>query len=772
MKLTHLKLAVRSGGACLAALTTVTMAGAEPADSGGGFRTAGNLVLEEVTVSSTPLGGFEIPVERVPGHVQRATHDSIERVRRAGFAQFMDQKIGSVSINEAQANPLQPDVHIRGFVASPLLGQPQGVAVYQNGVRINDPFGDIVNWALIPEGAIERVDVISGSNPLFGLNALGGALSLQTKTGFSSPGTSVEVLYGSYGRTIAQVESGGESDGRFSYYGNVRYLEEDGWRDHSPTEALHFFGDVGWRGEKSEAHLSVTRITTDLIGNGPTPVQLLAVDREAIYTHPDRTENDLVFATLSLSHRFSDSLQLSAVAYSRRSDIDTLNGDESPFEECEDDPGFVCDDDEEELALDPDGEPIPFGPNVDGAALNRSATRQDTYGVSAQLGAVHFLGGRENRLIVGGAVDQSRTRFGLQTELATFDDTRGAIGSGILAEESFVGLKARTKNWSVFITDTYAITPQLDATVSARYNDTRVELRDQIGTELSGDHSFTRFNRAAGLTYRPSKHFGLYASYGESNRAPSPVELTCADEDDPCSLPNAFLSDPPLEQVVARTIEVGARGAWRHGRWHAGVFRTKNDDDILFISAGQLTNQGFFDNVGETRRQGIELNADGRFGRLSWSASYVRLDAEFRDSFTVMSDHNPMAVDGEIHVPRGARIPSLPKYIAKVGAALDMHSVRLGLDVSHQSDQYFRGDEGNLNPPLSGYTLVNASAEWSVTQNFSLFLQVENLLDEKYATFGLYGAADEVPGMEDADDPRFVSPAARRAAWVGFKFAL
>jgi outer membrane receptor protein involved in Fe transport len=728
-------------------------------------------VLEEVTVFATPLGGIELAIDRVPGNIQRATGADIEGVRRAGLAQFLDQRVGSVFINEAQVNPLQPDVQFRGFVASPLLGQPQGIAVYQNGVRINDPFGDIVNWALVPEGAIASLDVIPGSNPVFGLNALGGAISLRTKNGFTDAGADAEVMYGSFGRTIAKVESGDEFGEGFSYYGNARYLEEDGWREHSPSDALHVFADIGWRGARTSAHLNLTRVDTDLIGNGPAPAQLLESDREAIYTHPDRTQNELTFLTLSTSHEFTDKLQLQGVAYSRRSDIASLNGDESPFGACDFDPQFVCDEDDE-FAQDPDGEPILFDDSVEGAALNRGSTRQTTEGLSVQLGATTSLWGHDNRLIVGGSFDRSNIRFDSGTELARFDDERGAVGSGILVEDSFVALRTRIENSSVFLTDTFAINSQLDLTLSARYNDTQVVLRDQIGTALNGDHSFKRFNSGVGIAYRPTTSFMTYASYSESNRAPSPVELTCADEDDPCALPNAFLSDPPLEQVVARTIELGARGSWEKNVWHVGVFRTANKNDILFVSAGALTNHGFFENVGATRRQGIEMNLQGTIGVLDWFASYTRLQAQFRDSFVVMSPNNPAAIDGEMEVGRGARIPGVPKNILKTGASVALGSTfHINVDVGYQSDQFMRGDEANLTAPLPSYTVVNAGIEWQMRDTLTLFGQVENLLDREYATFGLYGEADEVLG-DEMDDPHFVSPGAPRGVWVGFKWQM
>ena len=758
--------------ACMTPIAAVT------SHAEDGKNTASEQVLEEVTVASTPLGGLELPIDRIPGNIQRATSADLERGHQPGVARFLDSSFGSVFINEAQSNPLQPDLQFRGFVASPLLGQPQGIAVYQDGVRINDPFGDIVNWVLVPEGAIASADLIPGSNPVFGLNAIGGALSLHTKNGFSDPGTQAQVMGGSFGRVIAALESGGTikdasgADG-VSYYANVRHLAEDGWRDHSPSEATHLFGDIGWRDADSSIGLSLTHVEADLIGNGPAPIELLAIDRDAIYTYPDRTLNSLMLATLAATRSIASEVELQGVASYRRSDTDSSNGDESEFEACADAPDLVCTG-EGELAIDANGAPIPFSPAVDGATINRGSTKQDTYGASLQLGIARPLASRENRFILGVSLDRSSVQFGSSTELGSFNDDRGAIGSGVLVDEAFVGLHARLENWSVFLTNTFAITPKADLTVAARYNDTRITLRDQLGTELDGDHTFSRFNGSAGISWRIAPGLGLYANYGESNRAPSPVELTCADEDDPCALPNAFLSDPALKQVVARTLEVGARGRLRGARWHAGLFSTSNADDILFISAGALTNRGFFDNVGDTRRQGFELGLAGdAFGeRLSWFANYTWLQAEFRESFVVTSPHNPAAVDGEIPVRKGARIPGTPEHILAAGANITLApGFIVTVDMKQQSDQFMRGDEGNLATPLRGYTTFSAGAEWKLNSNFTLFAEVENLLDSDYATFGLYGSAEGVLG-DDYSDPRFVSPAAPLSAWLGIRWIL
>ncbi len=731
--------------------------------------------VEEVVVTSTPLGGFGVPASEIPGNVQQANSRTLEQARSAGLTQMLNEQMGSVFINAAQNNPLQPDVQFRGFVASPLLGQPQGLAIYQDGVRINDPFGDVVSWALVPEGAISRVDLIPGSNPVFGLNTLGGALSIHTKNGFDARGTRAELMAGSFDRIQAQVETGDTLDERFSYYGNIQYLDEQGWRDASPTRALHLFGDIGWRGSASALDLSVTAVNTDLVGNGPTPVQLLATDRNAIYTSPDRTQNDLTFITLKGHHEFSPDMRLEGVTFYRRSNIESLNGDESSFEECDDDDleGFVCNEESEELVFDPSGRPILASDELEGATVNRSTTDQDTIGITLQLASAKPLADRPNRLVIGGTIDHSTVDFRSSTELGSLDERRSAIAGGVLVAESFVNLGVQLDNRSVFFTDTLAITPDVHVTLAGRFNDSSIEMRDRLGEALSGTHEFHRFNPAAGITWRAHRMLQFYANYSESNRVPSPVELTCADEEAPCALPNSFLSDPPLKQIVAKTTEFGVRGGAAAFSWHAGAYRTLNQDDIIFISAGRLTNRGYFDNVGDTRRQGIEINLSGEVDRrFGWFAHYTWIDAEFRDNFVVASPHNPQSVDGEIAVGRGARIPGVPEHLLKAGARFDLTSqLSVTLDGQYQSNQYFRGDEANLSAPLAGFAIFNAGAEWRPWERVSVFARIENLFDRRYGTFGLFGAPDEVLGSQ-YDDARFISPAPPLSAWVGVRVEL
>jgi outer membrane receptor protein involved in Fe transport len=379
------------------------------------------------------------------------------------------------------------------------------------------------------------------------------------------------------------------------------------------------------------------------------------------------------------------------------------------------------------------------------------------------------LAGRENLFVAGLAYDASGIGFEASTQLGRLDATRLAVPSGVFVGDSFTHVDADMSNAGFYVADTLSLSDRLTLTVSGRHNRTRIELHDRLGRALDGSHEFEHFNPALSFTAALSDQLTFYASYSESNRTPSPVELTCADEDDPCRLPNAFLADPPLKQVVAETAEAGLRGNWKGGHWHAGVFRTMNDDDILFISAGALTNEGFFANVGRTRRDGIELDASGGTGRTNWFASYTYLEATFRSDFAVPSPNNPAAVGGEVHVRAGDRLPLIPSRLLKAGARFSVgDKLTLGADVLASSGVYFRGDEGNDGEPLDSYAVVNARAEYSAADKLRVFLVVDNLFDREYETFGLFGDAENVlgPGFEDR---RFLSPSVPRAAWIGVK---
>ncbi|MGH8120874.1 MAG: TonB-dependent receptor, partial [Gammaproteobacteria bacterium] len=570
-------------------------------------------VIEVIGV--TPTHGVGLPEARIPYNVQSATADDLARSQSLDLTDFMKRNLGSVILNDAQNNPLQADLQFRGFTASPLLGLPIGLTVYQNGVRVNEVLGDTLNWDLIPESSIASMNLVGGANPLFGLNTLGGAISITTKNGFTHPGHSLEVYGGSFERIVTTAESGA-NNGIWGYYGTVSYFDEEGWRDASPSDALNLFTTFSYRGgERTMLDLDFNYADTDLIGNGPLPVELLAMDRDAVFTSPDINENRLLFGNLRGEHWLNDKTLLSGNIFYRDNDTDSFNGDGSEFEGVG---GFLEDDGVQ--ILDQFGNPI-ADTNADGSernAINNSTARdQKNYGGAFQATFLHNFFDRENQLIAGAAYSQGFAELFSTLEIAGLLADRSTLGTGLFVPDEGTFVDTQTRSWSVYLTDTIALTDKLDLTLSARYNNTGVKITDKGGDsslteaedDLNGEHDYQRINPAVGITYAFTPALSGYASYSESNRAPTPIELACADPDAPCNLPNSFLADPPLEQVVANSIEGGFRGSFKgpgmfsNVGWHLGGFHTVNKDDIIFISTGGISaNEGFFDNIGDTRR--------------------------------------------------------------------------------------------------------------------------------------------------------------------------
>ncbi len=749
---------------------------------------------ETVVTATTPLHGSRLPRERVPANVQTATADAIAARHSLDLADYMLDALGSVSANQVQQNPLQPDLQYRGFLASPLLGAPQGLSVYIDGVRLNEPFGDTLSWDLIPTEAVRSANLMPGSNPLFGLNTLGGALTLETKTGFTDPGAEVHVLGGSFGRRLLDVGVGGHGE-RWGVFAAGRYFGEDGWRPFSPSRTASAFVATTYQNGATSAELALAAADTTLTGNGPAPRQQLALDRRAIFTYPDRTDNRMFMAIARGERPLATFAHLSGLAYFRASRIATVNGDQADWLACQDpaQAGFVCTADEagaEALVVDDAGTPVRFDTAAPyDAAENATRTRQRGYGVAAQIAVARPLGNRENHLYVGVAANEGRARFTSASALARLTALgrvslgRGTVSSGIVDAESRVAVDSVSRDLGLYATDTFSLRRDLFVTASLRFNVSALTLEDQLGGALGGDHTFNRLNPALGVSYQPRAVVGAYAGYSESTRVPTPLELTCASETDPCRLPNGFISDPPLAAVVARTFELGVRGRWKRARglldYVVAAFRTTNANDILFISSGAVANRGYFANVGDTRRQGIEASLIGRrrfgagvgngirTGRLEWAVHYTYLDARFVTPFTELSATHPAALGGTIDVPAGARIPGVPAHIGKAAVTwFGGAGFSVGLDAIANSGQVYRGDEANLLAPLPGFVLMNLRAAYQLARPLSVFLIVSNLFDAHYGTFGVLGDPTAVlgPGFTD---PRFIGPGAPRAAWVG-----
>jgi outer membrane receptor protein involved in Fe transport len=743
---------LRSRAALAAAALLAAHAGARAADN-----PAEDVEHQHVDVIGTsPLPGLGTPLRDVPANVQVYGSKDIERQKQANFNEFLEQNPTSVTVNAAQGNPYQTDISFRGFTASPLLGTPQGLSVFQDGVRINEPFGDVVNWDLMPQSAISSIQLIPGSNPVFGLNTLGGAIAVYTKSGSENPGTALEVSGGSFDRFTTEFEHGG-SKGPWDWFLTANYSKEHGWAEHNPSRVEQLFGKVGWQTETTDIDLSLTGANNRLEGTQTLPLSWLDTPREA-YTYPDVDKNRAWLLTLKGSHFLSKDVLVGGSAYVRN----YLN---SAFaSDVNDDFGTV--------------DPVTGEVDTVQALNDLSGIDQDSYGGGLQLTFGRPLGGLKNSFVVGASGDFAHSSFTQQSQPADFSADRGTIATGPFELET----AARTHNraLAVFLMDTLTLDPQWALTASGRFNDARVSIRDASGTapELDGDHQFTRFNPAIGATFNPNEHLTAYGSYNEGMRAPTAVELTCADPLAPCKLPNAFLADPPLQKVVAKTIEFGARGREGDWRWTAATYRTVSEDDIQFIASGNTINSGYFRNVGSTRRQGVELTVQGPVGPVNVAARYSFIDATYLDAFVENSPNNTSAdANGNIVVTPGSRIPSIPRNSLHLRVDSEVRpGWQLGGNVLLNGPSYARGDENNrdANGPLRGYAVVNLDTTWRLAKGVEIFARINNLFDRHYENFGILGA-NVFANPERAFDPAnprsepFLGQGAPFGAWAGVR---
>lgn len=713
-------------------------------------------------VGTTPLPGLGTRLQDVPANVQIYTSKDLLKQRQANLADYLEQNPTSVTVNAGQGNPFQPDVNFRAFKASPLLGTPQGVSVFQDGVRINEPFGDVVNWDLIPPSAISSIQLIPGSNPAFGLNTLGGALAIYTKSGSQYPGGAVEASGGSFGRKTAQFELGG-ANGSFDYFLTGNFFDDRGWADHNPSRVKQFFGKVGWRDANTDLDLSLTAADNRLEGTQTLPLSFFDNTKQA-YTFPDTNINKLTFLTLKGSHFLSDNVLLGGNAYFRKYKNNNVSSNVS------DNFGTI--------------DPGSGETNTVQATNDRSAIDQTSYGGGLQLTVRGNLDGRKNQFTLGASGDFGRARFTQDSQNAEFTASRDTVGIDDFALQA--DARARNRYYGVYASDTLNLSELWTLTLAGRFNRAEVKVEDLTGEAplLNGDHTFSRFNPAIGVNFNPSPQLTAYGAYTEGMRAPTPIELTCADPGAPCKLPNNFLSDPPLEKVVSKTIEIGARGKWGSSSWSAAVYRTTLEHDIQFISSSAgASNAGYFANVGMTRRQGVELTAATRFSALLLAARYSYIDATFQSSFTEHSPANSSAdADGNIQVSAGNRIPGIPNHAVKLRLDYDFtEQWSAGLNLLVTSGVHARGDENNrdTNGKTPGYAVVNFDAQYQLAKSVQLFARVNNLFDRRYANFGVIGenfftGHDRTFGPAAGVNPQveqFRSPGAPRGIWLGLRYA-
>jgi outer membrane receptor protein involved in Fe transport len=777
-------------------------------------------------VATTPLPGIGLDRSEIAAPVQVVGAGELSQSGSLDLSDLLNRRLNGVYWNEIQNNPFQADVNYRGYTASPLLGTPQGLSIYMDGVRLNQPFGDIVSWDLIPRAAIQEVALMPGSNPLFGLNTLGGAISVQTKDGFTSGRTSLTGLLGNYGRKSGEFEQGGSTSRGYHWFLTGNLFGDDGWRESSPSTVRQLFGKTGRQTDKTSIGFTAAYANNALKGNGLQETRLLDRDYASVYTKPDITAHRAIFLNTPWRRNVNSHVTLNGNVYYRYIRTRTLNGDinENSLDQSVYQPSAA-----ERAALTAAGysgfptsgataanTPFPYWRCIANVLLrdepaekcngliNRSAGTQHNGGASGQATWAYA----KHQLTAGAAFDRSSSAYSQTSELGYLNPDRSITGLNAFADgvtggaidgepfDTRVILDGHSRTASVFASQLYRPGRGFALQFAGRFNATTIENRDRLRPgggpgSLDGRHTFQRFNPSAGVTYTPiaDKALNLYFSYGEGSRAPTSIELGCADPNEPCRLPNSMAGDPPLLQVVTRTLEAGVRDK----AWSVGWFRAVNRDDILFV-ASQQTGYGYFKNFGETSRQGLQ--ADVRMTRVKWTAGagYTFLDSVFRSAEVVNGESNSSGNDGVQRIQPGNRIPLTPRHLFK--SFLDLTPVRratVNVGLVATSSSYARGNEDNqhradgqyfLGPGSSdAYAVVSLGGRYQLTKRLQWFGQINNLLNTRYATAAQLGVngftaagtfvARPFPARPDGEFPlvhsTFYAPGSPRIFWTGLR---
>ena len=673
----------------------------------------------------TPLPGVVIERSQTTTNVQSVTSTQLRESQAVNVTDYLGSNMQSVNVNDYTGNPFQQDVVYRGFSASPLIGTPQGLSVYLDGVRVNEPFGEVVNWDLIPVNAIQRMELMPGSDPLFGLNTLGGALAITTKSGFTAPKGEIKLLGGSWGRKQAQVSLGG-NNGTIGGFLALHKFQEDGWRVNSPSDVQQVYGRVDVQGRRVSGGVSYLFADNTLVGNGLVPYEQYLTDPNSVFTSPDKVQNKVNHVNGNARVDLNDDMSVSGLAYYRKLEQRSNGGDF--WEDFKDG--------SQRLSIPCRNVPIPnattdgaVGVDLPGCAglmpnglFNIGQSDQKASGASLQYSWALDT----NQLVAGAAYDQNDVDFRQSQMLGLIGPDRTVNQAPqlynrtrlvpLIEEIQRNNLNGGSQSISVFGKNIWSVKPNLHFTVGLRYNHTRVtsnlvadrpiplyqfdetlfrRLQPVCGAELglsasndaryyctSGEYLYQSWNPSAGVSWLPREDVNLYVNWSKGNRVPSVIELGCARDraaeelagpgtntgkTPGCSVPTGLTYDPFLPQVRSYTTEVGVRGSLYDNRmlWNFSLYQTNLADDILFVSLG-TRNRGVFDTFGKTRRRGLELGLEGEAGRHYFRAAYSRIDATFESPAEIVNLSNSSSTkeDGKVNtfvVQPGDRIPGIPR---------------------------------------------------------------------------------------------------------------
>lgn len=674
--------------------------------------------LPEVRVTA-PAPTDVLPGGATPNRVDLVTSDDVTATRPAVLPDVLGRLPG-VTLQNEQGNPFQPNLTLRGFTVSSVTGVAQGLSVFLDGVRLNEPTAEEVNFDLIPLDDVERIEIIRGPSVLFGRNTLGGAINLVTRRGADVREIVPEIALGSFGHREYRLRLGGMAR-PVDYTLSLSESTEDGYRDATPGRVSRLRGRVGADLGAADVSLSY-QFSDDRIGQaGSLPSSDVARHRRRSLT-PDFFAPTLHQAIANGEHHPAENVTISGNAFVRALDSEQFNANL-------------------------------VGPN------SRLINTTLSSGGTAQVRHAGPIAARHNVIIVG--AEYTRSHVGSRT--FTEDSNGRTLAANVHDRQDAVGVYLQ--NSLTLARDVGVKGSSIVLTVAGRWDWLRHDIDDRLGGASDGVHTFARVSPRLGLNVNVTRQLAAYLSYAEGFRAPAFFELTCAGPGAVCpGLQVGVAPDPPLRPVKARSYEAGV--TTRPREWldaDVSLFRVDLSDDIFSVAPTGTTGV-FFQNIGSTRREGVEVALRARAGRVvDGFVNYAFTRATFRDTTELATPLPP----GTQTVRPGDSFSLVPEH--RINAGLAYHPwpwATLSLDARYGGAQFLRGDEVNRQRPLPAYVVVNAGASVKVGR-FETFARVNNLFDTRYETFGTFA-----PDGRQAGTPvtRFLTPAPPINVLVGAQY--